>query len=272
MVKKLGDLTSIQINNAIEHNLFAWIPVLGRMGQTYDSNPPGVKRSITDRRVSLFNSIMDARLDGKDVDSTIQAVIADGQAHGVPLLWWTGPSTRPRNLDKKLIEHGFKLDEDSPGMALDLEKMIEKPAPPKFEIRLARKDPEWKQWSTTMAQGFEAPPEATFVVEEWSKFLSVTNPETTFAYTGWLDGIPVGVSLMILAAGSAGIYSVATIPSARGKGVGRYMTQYPLQQANLLGFKIGVLEASDMGLPVYQSLGFQKYCRISSYRWSPKKI
>jgi hypothetical protein len=54
-----------------------------------------VKRSIVNVQFALFNSIVDARLDPGDVDTTIQYLIADPNTRQVPLIWWIGPSTQP---------------------------------------------------------------------------------------------------------------------------------------------------------------------------------
>jgi len=87
-----------------------------------------------------------------------------------------------------------------------------------------------------------------------------------------LDNKPVATSLLFLAAGVAGIYAVSTIPEARRKGIGAFMTQYPLVQARSKGYKIGVLQSSKVGVGVYRSLGFQEYCKISEYLWSPEQV
>jgi hypothetical protein len=48
------------------------------------------------------------------------------------------------------------------------------------------------------------------------------------------------------------------------------LTLYPLLYARTRGYKAGILQSSEMGLHVYRSIGFQEYCRITSYRWKPK--
>ncbi len=55
-------------------------------------------RWITDLPISLFNSLMETRLEEHDVDSAILAVKEDATRRNVPLLWWIGPSTRPVDL------------------------------------------------------------------------------------------------------------------------------------------------------------------------------
>jgi GNAT superfamily N-acetyltransferase len=105
----------------------------------------------------------------------------------------------------------------------------------------------------------------------WYNLLSHVDPAVTQAYTAWLDGVPVATSLLQLGGGVAGIYAVATAPEARRRGIGTQVTLYPLLQARVRGYKIGILQASEMGLPVYHSLGFQECCRITSYRWAAEK-
>ena len=158
-------------------------------------------------------------------------------------------------------------------MAADLDNLNESlPLPDGLSIQPAQDDASWWAWSKTMAQGFEAPPERVeFAVKTWHDLLSESDPIKTQAYTAWLDGTPVATSLLHLGGGVAGIYAVATIPEARRKGIGSQATLYPLLHARQRGYKIGVLQASEMGFSVYKSLGFQECCRITSYVWRPDK-
>lgn len=168
-----------------------------------------------------------------------------------------------------MLEYGFSLDDDDPGMAVELGRLND--ALPKiddFSIRLAQGDTDIKQWSITMQTGFEIPSPNDLIVKAWWNVLHETDSKIMLAYTGFLDDKPVATSLLFLGAGVAGIYAVATIPEARRKGIGAWMTLHPLLQARSSGYKIGVLFASPMGLGVYRSLGFQEYCKIASYRWA----
>jgi GNAT superfamily N-acetyltransferase len=117
-----------------------------------------------------------------------------------------------------------------------------------------------------MASGYEFPPTATFAIDVWHKFLSLVDLDTVQPYIARLEGEAVATSLLLLGAGVAGIYSVATIPTARRKGIGAWVTLHPLLEARAMGLKAGVLEASEMGEGVYRALGFEKYCHIRSYR------
>lgn len=270
----LQDLSPANLMTAIEENLCSWIPVFGKLGRAHVNDPAGVKRSITDIPFALFNSIMDARLPPEQVDATIQSIASDARSRNVPVLWWTGPSTEPADLGKHLKKHGFADGGESPGMAVDLANLNESlPAPEGLSIHLAQDDASWWQWSRVMMLGFEAPPPAADVaVNAWHILLSHADAETTRAYIGWLDDKPVATSLLFLAAGVAGIYAVATLPEARRKGIGALMTLDALRLARFMGYKTGILQASEMGLSVYCSLGFREYCKIGSYRWRPESI
>jgi predicted acetyltransferase len=82
-----------------------------------------------------------------------------------------------------------------------------------------------------------------------------------------LDGEPVGASMLLLSAGVAGIYNVATIPMAQRMGVGSAMTAAALRDADKHGYGIVILHSSEVGYPVYKRLGFQEYCKLGVYVW-----
>jgi GNAT superfamily N-acetyltransferase len=273
MSEILQDFSNASIVTAIEENLFSWIPVFGKIWESRVNDPPGVIRSISDIPVPLFNSIMDARLTPDNVDATIQSLLSDGTQRKVPLLWWVGPSTTPTDLASYLQKNGFAVDDDGPGMAVVLADLNESlPMPGGLSIQPVQDDDARREWCRTMAQGFEIPASKfELAVNSWHFLLSRMNPETTQAFIARLNGEAVATSMLQLGGGVAGIYAVATIPEARRQGIGFQVTSYALHQASSMGYTVGILQASEMGLPVYRSLGFREYCRITSYVWRPNK-
>jgi ribosomal protein S18 acetylase RimI-like enzyme len=84
-------------------------------------------------------------------------------------------------------------------------------------------------------------------------------------YLGYLNGKPVSTSTVFYGGGAAGIYDVATLPEVRGKGLGAALTLKPLQDAREMGYRVGVLQSSEMGFNVYKKLGFRHLCQIENF-------
>jgi predicted acetyltransferase len=58
---------------------------------------------------------------------------------------------------------------------------------------------------------------------------------------------------------------VATVPHARGRGLDAILTCAPLIEARTLGYRVGVLQSSEMGYNIYRRLGFQKLCDMDHF-------
>lgn len=78
-------------------------------------------------------------------------------------------------------------------------------------------------------------------------------------FVGYLGERPVSCAAAYIGAREIGIYMVATLPEARGKGYGGAITAAACAAAPHLP---AVLQASDYGRPVYRRLGFQS---VSEY-------
>jgi GNAT superfamily N-acetyltransferase len=88
-------------------------------------------------------------------------------------------------------------------------------------------------------------------------------------FVGYLNGEPVATNMLFNGAGVASVYAVATLPSVQGKGIGAAITLKPLLEArDMDGYKYAVLFSTEMGVPVYQRIGFKlTNVRINRYLW-----
>jgi GNAT superfamily N-acetyltransferase len=261
------DFSTTNIISAIENNLFGAMLAFGKWPRIEVHDQEEILWSISDIPFALFNSVLRARLTADQIDAAIEARIAQGKTRQVPLLWWTSPATQPPDLEDYLERHGFIHEGHMPGMAVVLARLAEDFSnPPGLIIREVNDPSTLKLWSQTCGEGFGLP---EFAVEGFYDLMTHAGGDRMRAYLGWLDGEPVATSLLVLEAGAAGIYNVTTIPAARRKGIGAAMTYLPLQEAKAAGYRLGILNASEMGVGVYRSLGFQEYCKIGQYVWAP---
>jgi ribosomal protein S18 acetylase RimI-like enzyme len=78
---------------------------------------------------------------------------------------------------------------------------------------------------------------------------------------GYVAGEPVATSLLATTSDVrlAGVYSVATRPSHRGRGFGTALTRAALLEARASGYDTAVLEPSPMGAPMYRRMGFEPF-------------
>ena len=87
-------------------------------------------------------------------------------------------------------------------------------------------------------------------------------------FVGYLNGAAVATNMLFNGGGVASVYAVATHPSAQRQGIGGAITLKPLLEAREMGYRHAVLFATEMGVPVYERLGFhQTGARIDRYLW-----
>ena len=178
--------------------------------------------------------------------------------------WWLEPHLRPADWEEVLIKHGFGFSDDTPGMAADLLDLNESMQTiDGFEVRAVQDADTIRTWAHVFTKGYGLPKNwEPIVVDSWAKLgfdLPLRN------YIGYLNGEPIATSCLFLGGGAAGIYSVATISEERGKGIGAAITLQPLLEARDMGYRIGVLQSSDMGFNIYKKLGFKHLCQIEHF-------
>jgi GNAT superfamily N-acetyltransferase len=81
-----------------------------------------------------------------------------------------------------------------------------------------------------------------------------------------LDGRAVGTSVAIRTDDVAGVYAVGTLADARRRGVGTAATWAAVAAGRAWGCDTFVLQASDMGFPVYRAMGFRTVVRYAIFR------
>jgi len=81
-----------------------------------------------------------------------------------------------------------------------------------------------------------------------------------------LDGRAVGTALAIRTDEVAGVYAVETLTDARRRGVGTAATWAAVATGRAWGCDMAVLQASEMGFPMYRAMGFRTVVRYAIFR------
>lgn len=180
------------------------------------------------------------------------------------LTWWLAPTVARQDWDNLLRTHGFHFSDGPPSMAADLRALNETGGTPQgLRIITVTDERALQAWVRTFIVGYEMPP-------DWEKplleMMTCLGPELPVRhYLGYLEDKPVATSNLFLSAGVAGLQFVATLPQARGRGLGGAMSLAALLEARQMGYRIGILQSSEMGFPVYRRLGFQHVCKVDHY-------
>lgn len=214
----------------------------------------------------LFNGVPRAILNAHDVQSTIDGLQATIDARGAPAFWWLGPGTKPDDLGSTLQSRGLQPAGEVPGMALDLDSLGSRlPEIVGFAVEKVANETQQALWARVAAIGTGFADPAVKALEAVEASLGDAAYQAQHRYIGYLDGKPVASAALVLDAGVAGIYAIATIPPARQRGIGRTMTVLPLLEARQLGYRVATLQASPLGYPIYKKLGFQEVCDYRLY-------
>lgn len=89
-------------------------------------------------------------------------------------------------------------------------------------------------------------------------------------FVGHLGRRPVGTSVAIRSDDVSGIYAVGTLPAARRHGVGTALTWAAVAAGEAWGCGTIVLQASEMGLPIYVGMGFRTVVDYTIFASPPR--
>ncbi len=251
--------------DAIERNCIDFFMEYGRGPGCETHEDGGVTWFATGLPHPLFNGVMTAHLAPADVDRRIADLLAEFRSRGLPLEWTVGSSTVPQDLGKNLKAKGMTHLLVVPGMAVDLRTLPEEPLPRGLTIERSESREDLEACIRVATTAFQIPDALVPRLVEIELGMLPDRRDTTVVFVGRMDREVVASSVLFTSAGVAGLYFVGTLPGVRGRGVGRAMTVRALREGRDRGYRIGTLQATDMGLPIYRRLGFREYSRFEIY-------
>ena len=204
---------------------------------------------ICSRKTGKYDAVLNDEL--RNVINTITA----GSEAGKPSLTTYTSDIMPDNTDTLFSENGFETLLVQHGMILEPDVYKCKDIDP--HVRRINPD-ELSLWIDTMLEGFkkEDKPREDEIYEKM-----LQSPDLYFlAYEE--DGIFKGTVLLHLLEKYSGIHEVSVPEQYRGHGISKKILNYAFNIVEKNGNHGVALQASDLGRPVYESLGFRKVSEL----------
>jgi GNAT superfamily N-acetyltransferase len=200
------------------------------------------------------------------VEQRLDQLIAAFDARGTSVIWWYVPDHRPEDLRDRLERRSFQLRDDTAGMAMDLADLPDAvPAPDGVDI-VEVDDPEAIARYVdviirSMAIDHPTLPANAAVVRADHIRSRLGEDSLSRRFVALLDGEPVATSRLSMAGGVAGLYTMVTLPHAQRRGIGASMAHRAMAAGRDAGMRLGALQATAMGYPIYKKLGFVEILR-----------
>lgn len=211
--------------------------------------------------IAFFNQV--AIEDDRAAAAGLASAVAAIREHGRPFLVHLRRGADDR-FAPLLEELGLVLPAGHPpfpGMALHPIGHSRTSDPDGHDIRRVTDQAGMEDHIRTLARGFGMPEE----------FLREILPEDTWlqpgnaVYVGYTDGEPVTTGFGVRTGTTIGVYNISTIESARRRGLGAAITERVGADGAAAGCDVAILQASPMGQPVYERIGYRTVVEYDGY-------
>jgi ribosomal protein S18 acetylase RimI-like enzyme len=158
---------------------------------------------------------------------------------------------------------GVKYNDTIPGMTLHPIPAIPDP-PPGLEIRTADDEKGLADFIEISAEAYGMSAEGLRKLIT----LDLLRHPRWFTYVGYVDGRAATTSTLLVTGDIAGVYWVGTRNDFRKRGLGEALTWHTISEGAKAGCTVSALQASDMGKPIYERMGFRV---VAGYRTFVRK-
>lgn len=165
-------------------------------------------------------------------------------------------------LEASLRDLGLRPRREPGSAGMIIEDRLAPPEiPAGLEVRKVSTDEDMADFTRVVCAAFALPPA---ISELAIGPLSELTKSDVAAFVVRDKHKALATGLVAIEQGVAGIYYIGTTPEARGRGLGELCTRITTNAGFELGARAVILQASVMGEPLYQRLGYKT---ITHYRW-----
>ncbi len=264
----ITDLTDPQLIAAVVNNQVAYRSVLGHAPIAEWHEEPGLTWYSSDTKSWVGNLVIRVQLAPDAVAARVQAVLDYVKQKGRTISWTVNPITQPADLGSYLEAHGMKGFSGIPNMVIDLETLPASNPPADLLIKRVDDAADVLRWVDTFVAAYELGVDEGKIFASALGNLNQKQRDSVLLYWATRNGQPLATAVVMLAEGVAGLYGVATMPTARRQGLGTLITLAALQEARAQGYRIAGLQASQQAYDLYRALGFSDLFYSGAY-WLP---
>ncbi len=200
-----------------------------------------------------------------DIEASIHEAIGDFRSRELPMISWTGPSSKPPELGKYLETVGLVHAGELRGTAVDLDTLPETiPTADELTVEVVRDERTLMAWLAPLALGYELPEAVALALFNLFHGFGFDSDAPFQHYLGRWKGHPIATCSMFFGGGVAGMHTTA-VPAYRGQGIGAAMILASMLDARDAGYRVGVANMAPNGSQVQGRLGFKSYCHLGLY-------
>lgn len=160
--------------------------------------------------------------------------------------------------------------EGNPGIAVD-RPPDDEPTPDGVEIRRIDSEQGCRDYLTVVAAGYGVADAGLPMAEAVLFSLASLDVPNVAVFVAYRVGAPVAGTMVYLAAGAAGLYWAAVVPTERGRRLGRATFRSAWAAGFAMGATCAVGQASAVGAPIWVRMGFQVVTHYRRYLASPPR-
>jgi GNAT superfamily N-acetyltransferase len=237
----------------------AWELMSGRFAGSHFQRAGGVVSAFANIPLSFFNASLQERpaATADELRSMLATMQRRAKACPHPSLIGLCEDWLPADWQAIAAKEGFSFVLSMTGMAADDLLPARRPSP-QLEYRRVEDDATARDLAMINAHAYQMPTE----VWECLCNLQLWHADS-YGYVGYRDGQAVSSAAALPIEGAMYIALVATEPGEHGKGYAEAVMRHAIKEGEAgMGKRRLVLHASDMGRPLYQSMGFGAGCKI----------
>jgi GNAT superfamily N-acetyltransferase len=180
---------------------------------------------------------------------------------------WVLTGEQNATIGHLLKQYGLIHSHSYPGLSITLDSFNYQPAHPRISVE-RMDETNRQQWLSIVSSAF-------FIeykqVELFLDYIEAAATEVVLYVGSWEDE-PVSAGMALYHGDTISVHQIATLQEARGKGMAKALINVLLKEGKERGAKKAVLASSDIGKPLYLTLGFSEYELFDVWIYDPQGL